>query len=147
MAVKVGKLAKITVVGLVGTYIVYTYVVSEQGQYSLSGFSRDALDSTAFGDDVKEFTFGVADGGEITFSGNYDPADTNGQLIVDSACINASVFTGGDMRFYIDSTSYLTVNTGGNILITKCRTVGVDKVGLATISFTGKISGKSMIVI
>ena len=138
MAVKVGKLAKVTV---------GASTVSEQGQYSLSGFSRDALDSTAFGDDVKEFTFGVGDGGEITFSGNYDPADTNGQLIIDSACINASVFTGGDLKFYIDSTSYLTVDTGGTILITKCRAVGMDKAGLATVSFTGKISGKKMVVI
>ena len=138
MAVKVGKLAKVTV---------GASTVAEMGTYSLSGFNRDALDSTAFGDDIKEFTFGVGDGGEVSFSGNYDPTDTNGQLIIDSACMNASVFTGGDLKFYIDSTSYLTVDTGGNILITRCRAVGMDKAGLGTISFTAKVSGKRMIVI
>lgn len=138
MAVKIGKICKVTV---------GASTVAEVGQYSLSGFSRDALDSTAFGDDIKEFTFGVGDAGEISFSGNYDPTDTNGQLIVDSACINGSVFTGGDLKFYIDSTSYLTVDTGGNILITKCRAIGMDKSGLGTISFTGKCSGKKMVVI
>ncbi len=136
MAVRIGKITKVTV---------GASTVAEQGQYSLSGFSRDALDSTAFGDDVKEYTFGVGDAGEISFSGNYDPTDTNGQLIVDSACLNASVFTGGDLKFYVDSTSYLTVGTGGNILITKCKAISRDKAGLGTISSTANISGKQMI--
>ena len=138
MAVKIGKLAGVKVGG---------NAVAEMGTYTLSGFTRDALDSTAFGDDVKEYTFGVGDAGEISFSGNYDPTDTNGQNIINSACENASLFTGGDLRFYLDSTSYLTVDTGGTILITKCRAVAFDKAGLATIDFTGKISGKKMVVI
>lgn len=138
MAVKIGKLGKVTV---------GASTIAEMGTYTLSGFTRDALESTAFGDDVKEYTFGVADAGEISFNGNYDPTDTNGQLIVDSACLNGSVFTGGDLKFYIDSTSYLTVDTGGNILITKCRAVSMDKAGLGTIEFSGKISGKKMVVI
>ena len=138
MAVKIGKICKVTV---------GASTVAEQGNYSLSGFTREALDSTAFGDDIKEYTFGVGDGGEISFSGNYDPTYTNGQLIIDSACINGSLFTGGDLKFYIDSTSYLTVDTGGNILITKCRAVTFDKAGLGTISFTGRCSAKKMVVI
>ena len=137
MAVKVGKLAKVTV---------GASTVSEQGQYSLSGFSRDALDSTAFGDDVKEFTFGVGDGGEITFSGNYDPADTTGQEFINSYCSNGSVFTTGMLRLYVDSTSYLTIG-GGNILITKTKAIAFDKAGLGTISFTGKLSGSAMVVV
>ena len=143
MAVKIGKVVKVTC----GTSAANgTYVVSEMGQYSLSGFSRDALDSTAFGDDVKEFTFGVADAGEITFSGNYDPADTTGQEFINSYCSNGSVFTTGMLRLYVDSTSYLTIG-GGNILITKTKAIAFDKAGLGTISFTGKLSGSAMVVV
>jgi len=137
MSVKIGKIAKVTI-GVA--------TVAEIGTYSLSGFSRDVLESTAFGDDIKEYTAGVADGGEVTFAGHYDPTDANGQLLVDSACRNASVFTGGDLKFYIDNTSYLTVDTGGNILITKCKAIAFDKAGIGTIDFTGKVSGRSMIV-
>lgn len=138
MAVYVGKLGAVDVGG---------NTVAEMGMYTLSGFTRDALDSTAFGDDVKEFVFGVGDGGEISISGNCDQSDTNGQVLIASACENASLFTGGDIKFYLDSTSYMRVDTGGTILITKARTVNMDKAGLATTEFTGKISGGKMIVI
>ncbi len=138
MAVRVGKLAKVTVGAA---------TVAEMGTYSISGFTRDALDSTAFGDDVKEFTFGVGDAGEISFSGNYDPTDSTGQEVINSACENGSLFTGADLKFYVDSTSYLRVDTGGYILITKARTVGMDKSGLGTTEFSGKVSSKKFILI
>ena len=93
MAVLVGKIAAVKVAG---------NAVAEMGTLTLSGFTREALESTAFGDDIKEYTFGVGDGGEVSFSGNYDPTDTNGQNLVESACLNASLFTGGNLRFYIN---------------------------------------------
>ncbi len=143
MSVRIGKICKVT---CGTTAAAGTYVVAEMGQYSLSGFSRDALDSTAFGDDVKEYTFGVGDAGEISFSGNYDPGDSTGQEFINSYCSNGSVFTTGMLRFYVDSTSYLTVG-GGNILITKTKAVSMDKAGIGTISFTGKLSGSAMVCV
>jgi hypothetical protein len=137
MTVKVGNIASVKL---------GTYLIAEMGTFSISGFSREALDISAFGDTTKKFTFGSADGGEISFSGNYDPTDTSGQLLIDSACVNASVFTGQNLKFYIDSTSYFTVDTGGNILITKCRGVTFDKSGVGTIEFTGKVSAKPMVL-
>jgi len=138
MAVLVGKIAAVKVAG---------NAVAEMGTLTLSGFTREALESTAFGDDIKEYTFGVGDGGEVSFSGNYDPTDTNGQNLVESACLNASLFTGGNLRFYINNTTYLSVDTGGTILITKCKAIGFDKSGIGTIEFSGKVSGKSIAVI
>lgn len=138
MAVLVGKLAKVTV---------GTVTISEIGTYSLSGFSRDTLESTSFGDDVKEYTFVLGDAGEVTFSGNYDPTNALGQERINSACENGSLFTGGDLKFYVDATSYFTVDTGGTILITKCRAIGMDKAGLGSISFTGKVSGKKLVLL
>lgn len=143
MAVKIGKIAKVTC----GTAAAAgTYVVSEMGTYSLSGFSRDALDSTAFGDDIKEFTFGVGDGGEVSFSGNYDPTDASGQEFLRSYCSNGATLASGLIRFYVDSTSYLTVN-GGTLLLTRVSAIAYDKSGIGTVSFTGKLSGSGLICV
>ena len=124
-----------------------TATVSEIGQFSFSGVTRETIEHTSFGDTYRKYVFGFADGGEISFAGNWDPNDTTGQKILDSACINGSVFTGGDLRFYIDNTSYYTVDTGGNILITKSRAISLDKAGIGTTEFTGKVSGKALILI
>ncbi len=143
MAVRVGKIVKVTA----GTSAASgTYTVAEMGTYSVSGFTRDALDSTAFGDDVKEFTFGVGDGGELSFSGNYDPTDSNGQEYLNSHCSNGSTMVSGQLRLYIDSTSYLTVG-GGTILLTKVQAIGFDKSGIGTVEFSGKVSGSKMVVV
>jgi len=124
-----------------------TNKIAEIGEFSLSGFTREVLDASAFGDDIKKFEFGQADGGEITFTGLYDPTDTNGQTLLESAAKNASKFTGGDLKFYVDNTSYWTVDTGGNILVTKVKAVKFDKAGLGQVEFSAKVSGAAMVLI
>lgn len=138
MAVLVGKTAAVKV---------GTNTVAEMGTYSLSGFTREVLESSAFGDDIKEYTPGLGDGGEITFSGNYDITDANGQVMLESACKNASIFTGGDLKFYINNTTYFSVKTGGNMLITKVKAITFEKAGIGTVEFTAKVSGGPMVII
>ncbi len=121
-------------------------IIAEQGQYSFSGFTRDNVESTAFGDDVKKFTFTLGDGGTISFSGNYDPSDSNGQNLINSYCSNGSTFAVGDLRFYINNTSYITVATGGQILVTKVKAINFTQSGLGTISFEGKVSSNSLTI-
>ncbi len=135
MAVKVAKIAKV---------MLGEYVVAEMGIYTMSGFAREALDSSAFQDDVKPYVFGVGDAGEITFSGNYDATDSNGQTIIEAACSNASLFPNDALRFYVDSTSYWRVATNNNLLITKCKAIAFDKAGIGTTEFTAKVSGGGM---
>lgn len=135
---KVGKIASVKL---------GTYKVSGMGTFTLSGFTRDVLEDTEFGDDIKTFMFGLGTGGTLSFSGLYDPTDSTGQVLLDSACKNSSTFTGGDLKLYIDNTSYLTVDTGGNILITKCKAITMEKNGLGQCSFEGTISGGAMVLI
>ena len=139
MAVKVGKVASVRL---------GTYKIAGMGQWGLSGFTREVLDDTEFGDDIKSFVFGIGDAGEVSFEGNYDPADTTGQALLNSACENASAFSGGTVGlvFYIDNTSYWSVTTGGQILVTKATAVTMEKSGLGRISFTGKVSGGKMVL-
>ena len=133
MAVKVGKAA--------GVFL-GTYKIAEIGTYTLSGFTRETLEDTEFGDDIKTYVFGLGDGGEVSFSGNYDPTDTAGQGEIQSACSNASLL-GNALKFYVDSVSYFAVNAG-NILITKCKAIAFERAGLGTIEFTGKVSGGTL---
>lgn len=136
MAAKVGKLASVKYNG---------NKVCGMGTWSLSGFTRETLEDTEFGDDIKSFVFGMGDGGTVEFSGIYDPADTTGMIALDALCIagtSLAASTAG-LAFYIDSTSYYSV-TGGTILPTKSVAVSMDKNGLGQISFSGKISGGYM---
>ncbi len=140
MAVKVAKLASIDLGG---------NKVAEMGVFTMSGFTREALESHAFQDDVKEYVFGVGDGGEISFSGNYDATDTTGQDLLHAAATAAdgSVFAAVDLKFFIDTTSYFRLTTGGTYLITKALSVAFDKAGLGTTEFTAKVSGGSMYLV
>ena len=60
-------------------------VVAGIGEWSMSGFVPDVVEDTAFGDTVKKWTnAGIADAGEVSFTGNYDPADTAGQVALNA---------------------------------------------------------------
>ena len=116
------------------------------GTWSHSGFSRELLDDTEFGDDWDDFEYGVAHGGKISFNGKYKKDDTQGQDILRSYMINEVDLT--DIRFYVDSVSYNTPNSttaaGGGLLAgepvahVKVESVetNFDKGALGDISFT-----------
>lgn len=121
-----------------------TYTIAGMGTWSMDGLSRETIEDTAFGDTVKKYVFGFMDGGSLSFDGNYDPDNSTGQAILNSACINASVLGPGSIRLYIDNTSYWTIASGGQLLVTKANAVTMEKSGLGKISFTAKVSGAAM---
>ncbi len=135
MAVKIGKLAKVTL---------GTVTIAELGQYTLSGNAVDSIETTAFGDEAKDFFPGMIDPGTISFSGNYDPSDATGQIALETACTNATEYGPGGIRFYLDAFWYLTPSTGAVIIITKCKAISMDKAGVGSIAFEGKLSGGSL---
>lgn len=132
MSAKAGKLASVKHMG---------NAVAGMGTWNMSGITRDVLEDTEFGDDVKTFVFGQADGGTIDFEGLYDPADTTGQLTLNQAIIDGTVQSTSMLQFFIDSTSYWSVSSGGTLLITKAQQVSMDKSGLGRTSFSCKVSG------
>jgi hypothetical protein len=116
------------------------------GSWKLNGITVDQLESTAFGDTAKQYMTGLLDYGTVEFAGLYDPADTTGQGILVSAMLNNSKI--GNIRLYVDNTSYWTPNvttaSGGLAAAGMYLTavpIGMDKSGLATISFSGKCTG------
>ena len=120
------------------------------GVWSHSGFSRDILDDTEFGDEYDSFLYNVLHPGQIDFNGNFKKDDTTGQDLLRSYMINEVDLT--DIRLFIDSVSHYTPNSttaaGGGLLagepVAHCKVVSVntdfDKSGLAKISFVLQLS-------
>lgn len=135
MSVLSGRYAKITV---------YDNLVAEMGQYSMSGFNRDVLEHSAFGDTVKKFVAGHVDGGEITFSGYFDPADTDGQRVLEAAAENGTLFNPMDIKFFLSEDKFMTVGPSGHMFVTKALNVGADKASIISASFTIKVVGDAM---
>jgi len=122
------------------------------GTWTISGGSYAELDDTEFGDDDNRILRGLRTGGAVTFAGNYKKDDISGQdKIRDAYWLKSDLTT---LRFYVDDTSYYTPNNttaagGGlpaetmisHIKILAEPNISVDKNGLATIEFAGKIEG------
>ena len=138
MAFKAGNAAKVTL---------GANTVVGMGNWKLNGVAVDLLESTAFGDPAKQFMTGLLDYGTVTFGGLYDPADTTGQTILQSANINNSKIN--TIRLYVDNTSYWTPNvtlvSAAGLLI-QSFSIGADKSALATIEFSGKCTGPWLLV-
>lgn len=117
------------------------------GTYEITGATRRTVDVSEFGVDVDIFEFAAADGGTITLSNvAYDPTNPEQQTL--QSCVEngtkliASATSG--IRFWINSTSYLSIGTSGNILMTKAGAVSADRNGVARTSFEGQVSGAFM---
>lgn len=120
------------------------------GKYSISGMTRKTVDASEFGVDIDIFEFGSADGGTISLSDvAYDPTcpeqKTLQNCVANGTKLINSVTSG--IRFWINSTSYLTIGTSGNILMTSAGKVEADRNGMAKTSFEGKVSGAFMYLV
>lgn len=130
-------------VGKVGKVMYGAIKVAGMGTFTLSGYEAQILEKTEFGDTIQKFVFGgAANPGTVEFSGLLDPTDTNGQRAIDTACTAETPLT--NLYFYISATKYWAVDAGGEILITKCKSGALDKNGLGTTTFAGKVSGAAM---
>jgi hypothetical protein len=135
MASKSGYAVKVTI---------GTVTVAGMTSWKMDGVTRALLDDSEFGNEVDKFKYGPANPGKITLGGKYHPADTSGQLLLDSACLNGSVFGSGQIRLYIDSVSYWTIGSGGETLVEKANAIGFDRNGLGMYDATLQCSGAFM---
>ena len=151
MAVKAGYLASVTL---------GTSTIVAMGTWSLSGITADQMESSSFGDNWKTYEFGMKDGGTISFDGFLDPADTTGQQALMKANLDNTDLT--SLRLYVDNTSYYepcqttsyfapgSLSTGQDTVYSYVNItsydIGMDKAGLGTVSFTGKVSGVMVLI-
>ena len=120
------------------------------GTYIISGITRRTMDASEFGVDVDIFEFASADGGTISLGECvYDPTNPEQNTLrscVQNATDLVNSATSG-IRFWINSTSYLTIGTSGTIKMTKAGDVKADRNGLAKTSFEGQVSGAFMYIV
>jgi len=118
-------------------------VVANQVEWSMSGFVPDIQEITAFGDTVKKYIAGAAgDPGTLSWSGNYDPADTTGQAVLSTVCQAGTGLT--ILYLYANTSTFWRVGTGGTIIVTKANAVTMPASGLGKVSFEGRVSGAGM---
>lgn len=120
------------------------------GTYTISGITRRTVDASEFGVDVDIFEFASAEGGTISLGEcHYDPTNPEQntlRTLVETGVKLINSTTSG-IRFWINSTSYLTIGTSGTILMTKAGEVSADRNGLAKTSFEGQVSGAFMYIV
>jgi len=125
--------------------------VANIGTITASGYTAGLLEDTSFGDTVKTWTrAGIDDAGEITFSGNYDPDDTNGQAALNALKTTTSGLT--NLYFYDQygagaagtTYSFWRVASGGDIKLSNFNAFTLEKNSLGTVSFNGKVSGAAL---
>jgi len=120
------------------------------GVYSITGITRTTVDVSEFGVDCNIYEFGSSDGGTISLTNvAYDP--TNPEQLTLQGCVENKTklihSTTSGIRFWINSTSYLTIGTSGSILMTKAGGVEADRNGVARTSFEGQVSGAFMYLV
>lgn len=119
-------------------------VVAEITEWSMTGFTEAVTDvATPFGATVKTY-IGLHEGdpGTIAFSGNYDPADSTGQIALATICKAGTSLT--NLYLYVNTSTFWRVGTGGSIIVTKPDAITLPRSGVGTISFEGQVSGAAM---
>jgi len=132
------------VCGKGGKVMYGSVVVANIKEWSMSGFSVETVKKDpAFGDTVVEYcTTGLSEPGTISFTGNYDPGDTNGQKALATVAAAGTSLT--NLYLYANTSTFWRVGSGGSILVTKANAISLGRTGIGTISFEGLVQGANM---
>jgi hypothetical protein len=129
--------------GAGGKVMIGSVTVANIKEWSISGFTMGVLDTTAFTSTVMTFIpDDTGNPGTISFSGNYDPADTTGQAALAILCQAGTTST--NLYLYANTSTFWRVGTGGNIITTKAKAVTFPRNGLGAVSFDGQVSGAAL---
>ena len=129
-----------------GGYVMYGgNTIAELTEWAITGVSMNVIKKDpAFGDTVVEkVADGVSEPGQVTFRGNYDPADTTGQILLSAACkAGIGIY---NLYLYANTATWWHVDTGGTIIINKADSVTLPRSGMGTIDFAGEVEGACMV--
>ena len=126
-----------------GKVMLGSVVVADIKEWSISGFEMGTLETTAFGDTIRKYIpDDTGEPGTISFTGNYDPTDTDGQDAIATLCKDGT--TTDTLYLYVSASKFWRVSSGGEIIVTKAHAVTLPRNGLGTISFEAKVSGAWM---
>jgi len=146
------------------------HTISELGEWSVGGMSRDYIEKTAFGDTWKSYEVGMAEPPEITFSGHLDMTDSSGQKVLSSMFNKGLVISKSSKAmtagtFYnlklwgstkaagvsgSDGIGYWALSTAGGVASSNIKAYVTafesahSKDGIATVSFTIKVTNGTL---
>ncbi len=140
MGTEAGFLGKV----IIGSSDLSANTVAEMGAWNISGTDGDMLENSQFTDTMKSYLPGMGDGGIITFSGNYDPTNTAGQVVL--LTLYETQGSTNALRFYFGSgfADFWFCDENTTCLIQSVDDFGTDQSGLGKIGFTFKVSGGYM---
>jgi len=120
------------------------------GVFNISGGQRRLIETSEYGDDPDVYEFGGSNAGTISITGvNFDPDDAE-QTTLRNCMTNKTKLinsTTSGPRFWINSTSYYTVGTSGQILITNATEIASDRNNVAKTKFEGQVSQAFMYLV
>jgi hypothetical protein len=118
------------------------------GTFTLSLGTTEDIDTTQFGDTYREYQDGLKEGGDFSYDGWLDIADTNGQIAIMNAQRDNTSLT--DLRFYVNASSYWAPNKTGNQSDSYCKIRNVsmtaDQGDAVRVSMSGRVSGRMTLV-
>jgi len=129
--------------GKAGKVMYGTVVIAEITEWSTSGFKMELVKKDpAFGDTgaAEYIALQLGDAGTISFSGNYDPANTTGQAAL--ATVAKSGLGCTNLYLYETATAYWQVAAGGEIFLTGgYEPTTMPRSGIGKVAFTAQVSG------
>ena len=132
--------------GVNGRVMYGSVTVANMVSWSMSGYNLPVTSApTAFGDTGTK-VYEVAELGEagtIEFNGNYDPADTAGQVALAAVCSTGAHLT--NIYLYVNANTYWSVGAGGYLIVTKANAVTLPRNNFGTISFSAQVSSQAMV--
>lgn len=149
-----GRLGKVTVCG---TSTAGKHTIAELKSWSISGVSRNMIDASVFGTDVKKFLPGMIDPGTIQFTGFYDGSDSTGQVNLIRSLTSGGSITNtlassqlSRLRLWPNADAsfgsygfWSCSGSSGKIYITSID-VSINSDGLGEVTFNGKVSDGMM---
>lgn len=129
--------------GKAGKVMYGSIVLAEITEWSASGFKMELVKKDpAFGDTgaASYIALQLGDAGTISFSGNYDPADTTGQAALATVAKTGLGIT--NLYLYETATRYWQVGAGGEIFVTNGgEPTSMPRNGIGKVSFSAQVSG------
>lgn len=135
-------------VGRKGKVVLGTYSIANMSVWELGPMTTEEIETTQFGDEFDHYDFGVGRFGTLTVTGQYNPDDTTGQVLIESAWKNKSLLA--NLKLYINSVSYwtpdVTNDSYSGVLITSYGAIRHDRAGVGEVAFGGRVSGQMVLV-
>lgn len=129
--------------GKAGKVMYGSVVLAEITEWSASGFKMELVKKDpAFGDTgaATYVALQLGDAGTISFSGNYDPADTTGQAALATVAKSGLGIT--NLYLYETATAFWRVAAGGEIFVTSgYEPTTMPRSGIGKVAFEAQVSG------